>query len=388
MLKCRTAFNFNGSTQHFQVWEWNTTVLSQIRRATQLALQAEHSTGKPQTALLLELDATASQLIARAEDTQRGAHWSDHMHSNNLACGSCPASFLAYAISNGLTLFVESQLADSAMEKGKIEGKSPLLYAIWDCPLSARTVLAYPAMVAMLLRAGFDPNETSDGSTPWQSLLDFIRSKQTNCSASALSATFNSAWLDTCKLFVLYGADVRIDEREGVRGPLVWETLEPAFRHLPPGPVLELKKMILDRENRLDSADSQSFRAWRQMHHKNRSFSQRSHQPRRRRYRFDKGMANAKCYAIKHEDYEQRRSKVPRSGRYYRQNDLHLEPDRYQYHACQRDYDDRLRFHDPFPMTLSAHEPYYGSRDEEPRKYYDPWEFRQDPGYPPRWRPY
>ena len=415
MLKCRSAIFFgtkpsktyapewswkNTANNHCtdpsldsQDWQWNPTVQNQIRRATQLALQAEHSTGKPQTALLLELDATASQLMANAAEIyeiEKGMHWSSHMHSCRLLCKSCPSSFFAYAISNGLTSFVEAQLTSSTKAKAESEKISPLVYAIWDCPLSARKVLAYPAMVSMLLRAGFNPNDRSSGSTPWQDLLKFIRKKLANCSASALSATFDSAWVDTCKLFILYGADVRADERDGEQFPSVWETLEPAFRHLSPEPLRELKTMIKDGELRSDSASQTAYRDSRSQRQipKHRMAAQKSNRPRRRRYHNEKSQPRTRCDRTKDDDYRWGSNKPRSFDQQTTQDKPYHEFDGLPYHTSDRDHDNRFRSYHPFPRNPGYYDRHSGSRGAEWRKCDTPWVSRPDMGYPARWRPY
>ncbi|KAL8830631.1 MAG: hypothetical protein Q9170_005649 [Blastenia crenularia] len=248
MLKCRTrfknwdtGFRLGPHSEEYHPYEdfsWDNIVLKQIRMATNLALRAEGSTGKSQTNSLLELDATASQLIAVADNSTKGVHWTAHMHSYDVGCPYCPRSFLVYTILNGLTSFVKAQLTRPSIQgRDTTELKQNLLeYIIWECPLATKASTASSAMVAMLLEAGFDPNERTDGLTPWEQVLKYIERSSTWSDNRRL----DSSWIDTCKLFIMHGADVKTSDNL-----LIEPILKAAFRHLPPEPVHELEKLVM-----------------------------------------------------------------------------------------------------------------------------------------------
>ncbi|KAL8942792.1 MAG: hypothetical protein Q9211_001246 [Gyalolechia sp. 1 TL-2023] len=195
MLKCRTRFC---EGRHYEDCSWDKTVRTQIRMATNLALRAEYSTGKSQTSLLLELDATASQLLAVASNSVGGIHWTAHMHSYDVGCPYCPRSFLVHTILNGLTSFVKAQLAcPSIQSEDMTHTKQNLLeYIIWECPLATKASTASSAMVAMLLEAGFDPNEWTGGLTPWKQVLKYIERSSTWSDNRRL----DSSWIDICQI--------------------------------------------------------------------------------------------------------------------------------------------------------------------------------------------
>ena len=197
-----------------------------------IALQAEESTGKAQTALLRALATTVSQLTA-------GYSLCHRFIEGGLPCDCCPDSILTFAVRNGLTLFVRDSIRRCRGLKQSYGERSLLDYATWYQP-GMKSADAQPSMVAMLFGEGLRPNDASHGSTPWRALLRFL----------AEEASFRrlpNAWIDVCKLFVLSGADVKAGCEVRDKWRSTWDVLKSAFRNLPGESLQELERMVLDR---------------------------------------------------------------------------------------------------------------------------------------------
>ena len=137
-----------------------------------------------------------------------------------------------------------------------------------------------PSMVAMLFEEGLSPNDYSCGSTPWQAFLEFL-AKREHLEYNWASLT---PWVDVCRLFVLFGANVKFGCMLSGEWKSTWEVLESAFQHLPCESLQELKTMVL---NRGGGKDSTRIRRPRNQHHKNR-FQHRA-------YRFQRDRDHDPC---------------------------------------------------------------------------------------------
>jgi hypothetical protein len=213
--------------------------------ALSLALKAEDSTGTAHTALLDEMDATAGQIYSEGIYGTRieERHWSSSTDFDQLwHLPRSRQSFLIYAARNGLTLYVQAKIASLNFGTANQVQRSLLDYATWFREPAIR-----PAMVAMLLQAGFDPNDGGCKSrrTPWEELINYI-------SIQKDTSTFNQSWIDVCKLFIISGADLKVKIRTSwTAGQLsISDVLRWAFRCLPQGSVSELGRMITHREER------------------------------------------------------------------------------------------------------------------------------------------
>ena len=147
---------------------------------------------------------------------------------------------------NGLVLYVKSKLHDRVQDFNRHCCRPLLEHMIKHGRLTGggNGNPPRPSMVDFLLQSGVDPNQRSNGSTPWRTLLKFL-------SCNTLTQ-LEVAWIDVCKLFLCYGANPgeALRERETVGGE---ETEIPAltiirqaFAHLPKD-VAELEAMIGQR---------------------------------------------------------------------------------------------------------------------------------------------
>ena len=237
---------------------------SDVRDFARLALQAEESTGKGQTTLLQAFDETGF-LIAQGRNGDSGRNRVDpRFHRTNAfnirdeelapceLCHRCPNSLLLFAVRHGLTLSVRDFLHQSSHPLQTIHQHRSLLdYATWYHSEHSTTPTIRPSMIALLLfEEGLRPNDDDScgsSSTPWQSFLDFLAEGDDDVVRKWTPPP--SPWLDVCRLFVLFGANVSVGSTSGSRGK--WrstgQVLESAFKHLPGEPLRELKDMILDR---------------------------------------------------------------------------------------------------------------------------------------------
>ena len=97
-----------------------------------------------------------------------------------------------------------------------------------------------PSMVAMLFEEGLRPNSDYCGSTPWRYFLKFLTCRHTR-------RKLPSPWVDICKLYILFGADVKAGCEVFGKWKSTLEVLESAFQHLPVESSQELKRLALDR---------------------------------------------------------------------------------------------------------------------------------------------
>ena len=247
---------------------WNNDLWTAIDASMRLAVRAEHSSGSAQPELLRVLDHIVSELwLAKRADLSTTLHWSADLHSLELVCKRCPSSLLEFATISGLTLYVKNELnVGVKYPRGTSSARSLLDYATVHKPWFAEMATAQPTMVAMLLEAGYHPNEISGGSTPWNNLLKYMAHKGEICErlhgeyADDLDYTmFDSSWLDVCKLFVLSGADLYTGNWDKVHKEYIfaWRILAMAFEHLPGPSFLELQRMFEERG--VDTSDGRGL---------------------------------------------------------------------------------------------------------------------------------
>ena len=248
----------------------------------ELALRAENSTCVPHTALVEELDHTISRIASPGMiANEMTSSWYDtfHVTSDQCSTGRCYKTFLAYAVSKGLTRFAKSKIEQS---KKVVHLETQLLvYATWHQLRFGEISVAHPEMVAMLLRIGYDPNRrTYPKGSPWSSLIAFIGQKVEGDRKEVGKPlwSFDLSWVSVCNLFVLSGADVKSFHMIENRRCTAWEVFEPAFAHLPQGPVLELQRLLEERGAPSHSAlsESQDRQNWQQNSRNSRDRRQRS----------------------------------------------------------------------------------------------------------------
>ena len=244
-----------------------------VEEVIYLVLQAEDSMGVAQTALLEAIDTTVS-LAAFARNESNGGHWLSYLlhmgtsfHKNGQSrrsgchwCDRCPCSLITFAVRNGLTLFVRDFIRRSRGLKRSCGERSLLDYATWYDSGDQNMPPIRPSMVAMLFEEGLRPNDASCGSTPWRDLL--------GCLATVKGRVMlSSPWSDVCKLFVLFGADVKVGCMHKGKWKSTSEVLESAFQYLPGDSFQELKRMVLDRGG---GSNLGRHRPPKDQHHRNR----------------------------------------------------------------------------------------------------------------------
>lgn len=247
---------------------WDRDLWTEIEASMRLAVRAEHSSGSAQPELLRVLDQIVSELwLAERANFSTALHWSADLHSLEQACLRCPSSLLEFAIISGLTLYVKNELNVGVKYPRRTSSARSLLdYATVHKPWYAEMATAQPTMVAMLLEAGYHPNEISVGSTPWNNLLKYMAHKGEICERlhgeigdDFRYTMFDSSWLDVCKLFVLSGADLYTGNWDKVHKEYIfaWRILAMAFEHLPGPPFLELQRMFEERG--VDTSDGRGL---------------------------------------------------------------------------------------------------------------------------------
>ena len=216
-----------------------------VQDALSHALQAENSTGVAQTLLLDELEKAVLGICAssRTRHLDQGpcqVPWSTQDNEFEYH-----GSFLNYTVSKGLTRYVQVKLGHRAISINKASSRPLLEYATTYTPKPSRTILAQPAIVAMLLEAGMDPNEKRGNGSSWSKIL--IRLSR----AVETRAELDSACLDTCKLFAMHGA--ACDEHKLWKATMdyssVFELMKQAFSHLSQDSVQEIRGMLYPRKS-------------------------------------------------------------------------------------------------------------------------------------------
>ena len=246
---------------------WNNTILTEIHFCIRLAVRAEHSSGSAQPELLRALDRIVSELwLAPRGSPSMALHWSADIYIADTP-SMRPNSLLEVAAISGLTLYVETELNRGfKYPRGTSSARSLLDYATVHKLLGHERPTAQPTMVAMLLEAGYHPNEISLRSTPWNNLLKYIAHKSEICERlhgeianESAYTMFDSSWLDVCKLFVLSGADLYTGIWDKVHKEYIyaWRILAMAFEHLPGPPFLELQRMFEERG--VDTSDGRGL---------------------------------------------------------------------------------------------------------------------------------
>lgn len=211
---------------------WQDSTWRLIDQAMSHALKAENSSGKAQVALLDELDRIAAQIENRsssrqtAETQRQDLHWSALMHPRDQACSKCPESFLTFAITRGLTLYVRAKIGNCIRLFNDTSKRNLLEYATFYAPSRrvGKETVVHLQMLALLLKGGVDPNENFDPGSPWTNILSHILQR-----AKTPNVKLEPWCLDTCKLFLMYGADPHVC----ISGLSVLEIFETAFPKLP-----------------------------------------------------------------------------------------------------------------------------------------------------------
>lgn len=261
-------------TTPFCCESWGEETWSTIEYAMAMAANAEDSTGQAQTALVDEIDKTAALIESRCNRPPLRSHWSANMQAREQGpCKNGPSSFLAYAISNGLALYVKAKIGHRIHEADH-ESDRPLLdYATFHLTIHRlkRLEKLHPPMLALLLQGGLDPNLHHQSPSPWKKVLSHIYARSTEVSES--TEVLDPSWLEVCKLFVLHNAHTWLRclpfdanpviraSQEGQfpkRSPL--EIVNIAFSHLPYDSVEELRAMMVKSSGFLNSSGAASSR--------------------------------------------------------------------------------------------------------------------------------
>lgn len=297
-----------------------------------LALQAEGSTGKAQTAVLDAIDTTASLIAFARKDYDRAPGLSVLLYNSydfsGSDCEDCglydlrPDSLLALAVRCGLTLFVRDFIRRCVGLKRGYRERSLLQYTLWHASSwhkNTKIGIGYkvqPSMVAMLFEEGLRPNSESCGSTPWRSLLKFLTCRRT-------LGQLPSSWVDICKLYILFGADVKAGCEVSGKWKSALEVLESAFQHLPVESFQELERLVIDRGGRKTWSDhrwpatrhhqynsaSRNHDLQRHPNPRPREFSGRHpHRGRRASFNDDRRARDDRRHAMRHDQWSTRQS--------------------------------------------------------------------------------
>jgi hypothetical protein len=153
-----------------------------------------------------------------------------------------PNSFLEYAASSGLNLYVDAKLRQLPRIY-YLREPSILACATFSAVASVETCLP---TIALLLREGYHPNaEVNRIVIVWQMILDDLTVLFWNESREVRSSVYfahKASWLSLCKLFVVNGADLsmRLALDRGAALSLsltIPEYLNRTFSNLPEGSV-------------------------------------------------------------------------------------------------------------------------------------------------------
>ena len=181
-------------------------------------MAAENSAGRLQVALIESLDETAAHLWSKREQTQaqwnsndpsphfiqKGAripHWTQQRQMQG-GYHWPETHFLTYAISKGLTLYVQAKYGSQLLSLNRT-AKSPLLaYAVGYGASEDGLRHPHPSIISMLLKAGLGPNHDFKESTVWLQLVgNLVRESRTG-------KAVDPVWATVCKLLLLHGADI------------------------------------------------------------------------------------------------------------------------------------------------------------------------------------
>ena len=211
---------------------WQDSTWRLIDQAMSHALKAENSSGKAQVALLDELDHIAAQIENRSSSRQaaetqwQDLHWSALMHRHDQVCSKCPESFLTFAITRGLTLYVRAKVGNCIRVLNDTSKRNLIEYATFYAPSRrvGKETFVHLQMLALLLKGGVDPNENFDPGSPWTNILSHMSQR-----VMKLHVKLEPWCLDACKLFLMYGADPHVC----ISGISVLDIFEIAFPQLP-----------------------------------------------------------------------------------------------------------------------------------------------------------
>lgn len=240
LLRIKTTASYYG---------WGVYLRRLLDNAINFVAKAELSTSKAHVALVDEIDRVATRLLP----VDRCLPWiaddrGVHAQFCQVTCSCLTITLLEYAVLQGLTLYARHKLGAS-FYSAPYESPYHLLDVAIGAQLSLEdktkidhTVVTgrqrkpgvhefisttyiltrgmpsgqeqsrhsaqpdtrpLPSMIQMLLDFGFDPNEKNRSGTPWLNLLEHLEGLKTQASP------LKSVWVDICKLYILYGADLQ-----------------------------------------------------------------------------------------------------------------------------------------------------------------------------------
>jgi hypothetical protein len=206
-----------------------------VKVAVDYASLAEDSTGQTQVALLDELEGEVQYF---GPPRCRNPRYCRQKH-----CIHIDSPFLLFAVQRGLMLYVKAKLGHTARALNERSCVSLLEHALFRYRYrsGSETICGLPLrMLDFLLQEGLDPNESSEGSTPWRRLLEHLHHE---LFLQRRFAMIDLAWVDACKLFLYYGAN----PFEVCGNVSALDIIRQDFLHLPPEPVAELEAMLTQR---------------------------------------------------------------------------------------------------------------------------------------------
>ena len=232
------GFDVNVALFRASIYQIHTMLMEKFSRedlknevilAMEYARDAEESTGQSQSMVLGVLDDVLQK--AYSSHGNDSIHWSNfvlHVDAES-SCDYCPGSLLAFAVMNGLTLYVTFRISRKNAPT-MTAGKPLLFYATTATQKHEPKGLPHLKMIECLFQNGADANEeflmsaptmkpgsddhhlehksrppddTHYKTTPWKSLLAYL--------AYEHDGSNPDLWSLICGLFLSHGADPSIE---------------------------------------------------------------------------------------------------------------------------------------------------------------------------------
>ncbi|KAI9695651.1 MAG: hypothetical protein M1820_008498 [Bogoriella megaspora] len=255
----------------FAYHRWGRHIISLIDSAISFARYAESSSSQSHVSLVDELDKTATALYGPTNEhwsIESMMQWEDYRYAEtripwSRAWHSQEPSFLIHSIVRGLALYLGANIGSKLLSLDQ-ESPIPLLdyatgasgelkYLSTITPFHMKSItdshtLSYndlnvrplPSMITMLLHVGLNPNTMRSNTSPWTSFMEIVQSR------IASKGTIPLNWIDTCKLFLIYSADIAapISAEKSESCGSVLRFILPT---VPTTAAVELEQLILER---------------------------------------------------------------------------------------------------------------------------------------------
>jgi hypothetical protein len=247
----------------WQYWERHAWTLLEI--AVSFARRAESSTGRAHPSLVDEVGNLARVLLPAKQSVPFFAGGACGHVGSVQECFICPRiTFSIYAIAQGLTLYVRRKFGHEIKQLNSescvllLDVAAGVRSSIHDDSSKIATLTRgyamcvedprpLPSMIKMLLDLGLDPNESRRGSTPWLGLLKHLEQMRSK------AMRLESVWIDICKLFVLYGAELNhsrgYNELQGER-PSIGKSVQNLLSEVTADTAVDLFHLIDEQSRR------------------------------------------------------------------------------------------------------------------------------------------